>query len=325
LYNDVSDDFVDIRSGQNGLKYNYDGTEYTVWHSGNDGAGSGLDADLLDGLSSGAFLRSNANDSFSGELSGAGSINITGNVTANLFTGDGSGLTGISADDANTLDGLDSTAFLRTNGSHQSTATQVFTNSGTSFRGTQGTMGDNDQWRFGGAATGSNAGYLEIATGDDSTEPHYHRQYSGVFSTLSRTATILDGSGNTFFPGEVTAYSSDARLKTNIENIPNALDKVKALNGVLYNWTNEGHKWGLDVDTEKREVGLLAQEVQEVLPEAVAPAPFDVDTDTGESRSGMDYLTVKYERIAPVLIEAIKEQQKEIDELKAMVQKLLDK
>jgi len=233
-------------------------------------------------------------------------------------------LTGISADDANTLDGLDSTAFLRTNGSHQSTATQVFTNSGTSFRGTQGTMGDNDQWRFGGAATGSNAGYLEIATGDDGTEPHYHRQYTGVFSSLTRTATILNGSGNTLFPGEVTAYSSDARLKTNIENIPNALDKVKALNGVLYNWTDEGHKWGLDVDTEKREVGLLAQEVQAVLPEAVAPAPFDLD-DEGNSKSGEDYLTVKYERIAPVLIEAIKEQQKEIDELKAMVQKLLDK
>ena len=69
---------------------------------------------------------------------------------------------------------------------------------------------------------------------------------------------------------------------------------------------------------------MLAQEVQEVLPEAVAPAPFDLDDDHN-SRSGMDYLTVKYERIAPVLIEAIKEQQKEIDELKAMVQKLLDK
>jgi len=193
-------------------------------------------------------------------------------------------------------------------------------------------MGDNDQWFFGGAATASNAGYLEISTGDDgqstSAEPHYHRQYgpgTPLTGTLVRTATILDNNGNTLFPGEVTAYSSDARLKTNIENIPNALDKVKALNGVLYNWTNEGHKWGLDVDTEKREVGLLAQEVQEVLPEAVAPAPFDIDTDTGESKSGEDYLTVKYERIAPVLIEAIKEQQKEIDELKAMVQKLLDK
>jgi hypothetical protein len=322
----ASDQFgsrLDIGNGTSGLTYT-DGTTWTVWHSGNDGSGSGLDADTLDGLNSGSFLRSDTNDSFSGTLSGTGSISITGNVTANVFTGNGSGLTGISADNANTLDGIDSTGFLRTNGAHQSTATQIFTNSGTAFRGIQGTMGDNDQWRFGGAATGSNAGYLEIATGDDGSEPHYHRQYVGVFSSLTRTATILNGSGNTLFPGEVTAYSSDARLKTNVENIPNALDKVKALNGVLYNWTAEGHKWGLDVDTEKREVGLLAQEVQAVLPEAVAPAPFDLD-DEGNSKSGEDYLTVKYERIAPVLIEAIKEQQSQIDELRAMVQKLLDK
>ena len=324
LYNDTSDDYLDIRSGANGLEYAFDGTAYTVWHSGNDGAGSGLNADQLDGLSSGSFIRADANDSFTGTLSGTGSISISGNISATSFSGDGSGLSGISADDANTLDGIDSTGFLRTGGNNTATATILFSNSGTAFRGTQGTMGDNDQWRFGGAATGSNAGYLEAATGDDGTEPHYHRQYSGVFTTLTRTATILDGSGNTLFPGEVTAYSSDARLKTNIENIPNALDKVKALNGVLYNWTDEGHKWGLDVDTEKREVGLLAQEVQEVLPEAVAPAPFDLD-DEQNSRSGKDYLTVKYERIAPVLIEAIKEQQKEIDELKSMVQKLLDK
>ena len=322
---------IDLDGGVNGLIFREGANAYTVWHSGNDGAGSGLDADTLDGVSSGSFLRSDANDSFSGTISGTGDISISGNITAATFTGDGSGLSGISADDANTLDGIDSTGFLRTGGQNTATATILFGNSGTAFRGTQGTMGDNDQWRFGGAATGSNAGYLEAATGDDGTEPHYHRQYSGVFTTLTRTATILDGSGNTLFPGEVTAYSSDARLKTNIENIPNALDKVKALNGVLYNWTDEGHKWGLDVDTEKREVGLLAQEVQAVLPEAVAPAPFDLDDDHN-SRSGQDYLTVKYERIAPVLIEAMKEQQSQIEaqaaeiaELKAMVKKLLDK
>ena len=324
IVNEGSSTQLKLDGGTSGLVFRSGTTDYTVWHSGNDGAGSGLDADTLDGVSSGSFLRSDANDSFSGTLSGAGSINITGNVTAANFTGNGSGLTGISADNANTLDGIDSTGFLRTGGQNTATANITFSNSGTAFRGTTGTMGDNDQWRFGGGATGSNAGYLEIATGDDSSEPHYHRQYSGVFTTLTRTATILDGSGNTLFPGEVTAYSSDERLKTNIKNIPNALDKVKALNGVLYNWTDEGHQWGLQVDTEKREVGLIAQQVQAVLPEAVAPAPFDLNDD-GTSKSGKDYLTVKYERIAPVLIEAIKEQQNQIDELKAMVEKLLDK
>ena len=80
----------------------------------------------------------------------------------------------------------------------------VFTNSGTDFRGINyGTMGDNDQWRIGGAATGSNAGYMEIATADDGTEPIYVRQYTGVFSSLTRTLTLLDGSGNSSFPGSV--------------------------------------------------------------------------------------------------------------------------
>jgi len=67
-----------------------------------------------------------------------------------------------------------------------------------------GNMATNDYFRIraGGAA---NAGYLEIATADDGTEPIYIRQYNGLFGTIARTATILDGSGNTSFPGTLTA------------------------------------------------------------------------------------------------------------------------
>ena len=80
-----------------------------------------------------------------------------------------------------------------------------FSNSGTGFRGINyGTMGDNDQWRIGGAATGSNSGYMEIATADDGNEPIYVRQYTGVFSSVRRTLTLLDGSGNTTFPGSLS-------------------------------------------------------------------------------------------------------------------------
>jgi hypothetical protein len=66
-----------------------------------------------------------------------------------------------------------------------------------------GTIGSNDFYRIraGGA---SNAGYLEIATADDASEPIHFRQYTGVFTTLTRTATILDGSGNTSLPGTLT-------------------------------------------------------------------------------------------------------------------------
>jgi hypothetical protein len=64
------------------------------------------------------------------------------------------------------------------------------------------TIGDNDFFRIrvGGA---SNAGFAEIATADDGTEPIYVRQYTGVFSSLTRTLTLLDGSGNTSTPGSL--------------------------------------------------------------------------------------------------------------------------
>jgi hypothetical protein len=67
-----------------------------------------------------------------------------------------------------------------------------------------GSMGDNDQFRIQIGATATNAGFVEIATADDGTEPIHVRQYTGVFTTLARTATLLDGSGNTTFPGTVS-------------------------------------------------------------------------------------------------------------------------
>ena len=88
-----------------------------------------------------------------------------------------------------------------------------FTDSGTSFRGLTGKCSANDYWRVGGAGTAAdNAGYMEIATADDATEPIYVRQYSGAFVTLKRTAVLLDANGNTSFPGSIseggTALSS---------------------------------------------------------------------------------------------------------------------
>lgn len=75
---------------------------------------------------------------------------------------------------------------------------------GTTAALVQGNIASNDYFRIavGGAA---NAGWAEIATADDGNEPIYVRQYKGSFATLQRTATLLDGSGNTSFPGTVTA------------------------------------------------------------------------------------------------------------------------
>lgn len=96
--------------------------------------------------------------------------------------------------------------------------------------GIGGTMGTNDQWRIYGRSTASNAGYLEIATGDDAAEPIYVRQYSGVFATLSRTLTLLDASGNTTMPGTATAgnfstagrYITSYASGTGINSVTNA-------------------------------------------------------------------------------------------------------
>ena len=68
LVNQESSEHLKIGSGANGLVYHEGGSDRTVWHSGNDGSGSGLDADKLDGLSSGSFLRSDASDTATGTL-----------------------------------------------------------------------------------------------------------------------------------------------------------------------------------------------------------------------------------------------------------------
>jgi hypothetical protein len=65
-------------------------------------------------------------------------------------------------------------------------------------------MADNDNFRILVGGTATNAGFVEIATADDGTEPIYVRQYSGAFATLTRTLTLLDGSGNTSIPGSLT-------------------------------------------------------------------------------------------------------------------------
>ena len=80
----------------------------------------------------------------------------------------------------------------------------LFSDSGTTTRQIRGTVGGNDYWRIAGGATASNTGWMEIATADDGTEPIYVRQYTGAYTTITRTATLLDASGNTSFPGALT-------------------------------------------------------------------------------------------------------------------------
>ncbi len=105
--------------------------------------------------------------------------------------------------------------------------------------------------------------------------------------------------------GDITAFFSDDRLKDRYSNIPNAVEKVKSLNGFYY----EPNITAQDLGYQKEmHVGVSAQEVNAIMPEIVAPAPID-----------NKYLTVKYDRLVPLLIEAIKEQQTQIDKLKKLI------
>jgi hypothetical protein len=104
--------------------------------------------------------------------------------------------------------------------------------------------------------------------------------------------------GDVAASGDIVAYfTSDRRLKNNIQPIENALDKVNELGGYTFDWNEE-----LQKARKGNDIGVIAQEVQSVLPEVV------IERDNG-------YLAVDYERLVPVLIEAIKELSAKVKEL----------
>jgi hypothetical protein len=103
---------------------------------------------------------------------------------------------------------------------------------------------------------------------------------------------VLDYLGNFTVDGDVTAYS-DIRLKENITPIENALDKVRALNGVMYDRKDSG----------ERKIGLVAQDVYKVVPEVVHIRP----NDSEDSDSMQDVMSLAYGNLVGLLIEAIKE------------------
>ena len=116
----------------------------------------------------------------------------------------------------------------------------------------------------------------------------------------------------------ITAYASDGRLKTNVTPIENAIDKVKKIRGVTFDWVDNITSEYDFHPASMHEHGVIAQEIQEVIPDAVVTAPFNGNY---ARRSGTDhnFLTVDKDKIVPLLIEAIKEQQQQIEKLKEMI------
>jgi hypothetical protein len=148
---------------------------------------------------------------------------------------------------------------------------------------------------------------------------------AGGFQVVSSTTKLvkipLASSGNAFevlgdsyfdgdidATGNITAFStSDSRLKQNVKLIPDALEKVREISGVTFDWKegfSDVHKF------EGHDIGVIAQEIEYILPEIVK-----MNHKTG-------YRGVKYEKLSPLLIEAIKELSKKVDKLEKEIKQL---
>jgi hypothetical protein len=144
---------------------------------------------------------------------------------------------------------------------------------------------------FSGAGTGLTGTASSLTAGTASaltTGNNYQVNSLGVGTAGSGTAGEIRATNN------ITAYYSDERLKTKVGDIENALDKVCQIETMMYHANETAVALGYDASI--LEVGVTAQSVQKVMPQTVAPAPIDDQ-----------YLTVRYERLVPLLIEAIKE------------------
>ena len=120
----------------------------------------------------------------------------------------------------------------------------------------------------------------------------------------------------------ITTSFSDNRLKDYTSNIANPIDLINKLNGFHFVPNELAHNYGF---SRVPDIGLSAQEVQSILPDIVKIAPFDMLRDEHNnivSRSGDNYLTVCYEKMAPLFVESIKALKKELDELRAEVAEL---
>ena len=202
------------------------------------------------------------------------------------------------------------TAAIALNTANAATA-QTTANTGVTNAATAQTTADAALPKTGGTVTGSitfNDGHgLYFGTGNDAVffcngSILYTDLGSEIDSWQIRDGSTLrytfDDNGSFTATGNITAYS-DIRIKADIELIPDAVNKVKQLRGVTFLRSDAKEK-----DADVRHTGVIAQEVLEVLPEAVI-----------ENEEGM--YSVAYGNMVGLLIEAIKEQQVQIDELKA--------
>jgi hypothetical protein len=191
------------------------------------------------------------------------------------------------------------TTYLRGDGSWQTGPLgytgSAGTNGYTGSAGTNGSTGYTGSLGYTGSGYGTTANVQMGSLGVGTTA-------SGVTGEIRAT-------------GDITSGYSDRRLKDIEGPIDDPLDKVNKLTGIYFK-TNDLAK-SLGFNDVKRQVGVIAQDVNETLPEVVSLAPFDSRyfNKTITSVSGENYLTVQYDKLVPLLIEAIKELASKVEEL----------
>ena len=286
----------------------------------------------------------------SGNLLTSGLISATGNITGNYFVGNGSALTGINTTAAKISNGTSeanigasggnanisingtsnvvvvSSSGITTTGLTVSNATGVvnfITTANVSLGavanlkisgGTNGYVLQTDgagnlawvvQSGGGGLAYISNgtSSVTVVSSGGNVTTSVGGTSNVVVATTTGISVTGNVSAGNGYFTGNVFSSYSDVRLKTILGTIEHPTVKVGQIETFYYE-PNE-LAVSLGVSPGYRQVGVSAQSVQRVVPEAVAPSPID-----------QNYLTVQYERLVPLLIEAVKELTTEVEQLK---------
>ena len=270
--------------GANGVDFNDDvkarfgtGNDLEIYHDGNDSyikdsSGTG---DLLIQTNKLQIVKENALDTMA-EFIGDGAVKLRHDDSVKFET-TATGCTVTGTLSATTLSGA-----ISGNISQLTNDSGYTTNTGTLTQVTSG-----------GATTVSAGNGIGLNTGNGTIT--MSGSYSGSFSAS----------------GNITAYSSDERLKNFKGKIENALDKVDKLNGYYYEWNDVAKGIDAEVFKDGVEIGVNAQEVEAVIPEVVTEAPIvkihELDTN---------YKTVYYDKIVPLLIESIKELKKEIEELK---------